>query len=251
MNCEQINPYRNDKRGKTAQVEEMFNNIAPAYDFMNRAMTLGIDRSWRMNAVKTLSKGPNVSVLDIATGTGDLALLIQKITGSEHITGVDLSEKMLDIARIKADKSPNPEAFTFVKADSLNLPFPDDSFDCITVAYGVRNFANLLDGYREMFRVLKPGGRIAVLELSTPVNPVIKPFYRAYTRWLIPAAGRIMSADSRAYSYLPESIAAVPQGNLMLAIMRQAGFADTRCRTFTFGVCSLYTAKKPNKQHNE
>lgn len=244
MNCEQINPYHNDSRKKPQQVEEMFNNIASAYDFMNRAMTLGIDRSWRRKAVKSLPEGKDIAVLDIATGTGDLALLINKITSSEHITGIDLAENMLEIARQKAAKSSNPSAFNFIKADSLGLPFPDNSFNCVTAAYGVRNFANLLEGYREMFRVLKPGGMVAILELSTPRNPVIKPLYNLYTRHLIPFVGRIIAGDSRAYTYLPESIAAVPQGDDMLNLMKQAGFSQTKCRRFTFGTCSFYTAFK-------
>ncbi len=245
MNCEQINPYHHDSRQKAEQVEEMFNNIAPAYDFMNRAMTLGIDRSWRRKAVKSLPKGKDIRILDIATGTGDLAILIHKLTGSEHITGIDLAENMLEIARHKAAATSSPSAFRFLKADSLNMPFPDNSFNCITAAYGVRNFADLLAGYREMFRVLKPGGMLAILELSTPVNPIVRPLYNIYTRRLIPAVGRLIAGDSRAYTYLPESIAAVPQGNNMLALMQKAGFTKTACRTFTFGTCSFYTAIKP------
>lgn len=245
MNCEQVNPYRHDSRQKNEQIEEMFNNIAPAYDFMNRAMTLGIDRTWRRKAVRTLPKGNDIAILDIATGTGDLALLIQKITGSEHITGIDLAENMLEIARQKAAAAPKPSAFRFLKADSLAMPFPDNSFHCITAAYGVRNFTNLLEGYREMFRVLKPGGMLAVLELSTPANPLVKPLYNIYTRRLIPAVGRLVAGDSQAYTYLPQSIAAVPQGSAMLALMQQAGFTHTLYKTFTFGTCSFYTAFKP------
>lgn len=244
MNCEEINPYTHDSRHKADQVEEMFNNIAPAYDFMNRAMTLGVDRRWRRITVEQLPKGANVRILDIATGTADLALLEHRITGSEHITGIDLSQGMLDIGLRKVAEAGAAHAITLLKADSLAMPFADASFDCITAAYGVRNFADIAAGYREMHRVLAPGGTLAVLELSTPRGAITGPLYKLYTRFVIPTVGRIISRDTRAYSYLPESIAAVPQGADMLALMEQAGFTNTRLRRFAFGACTLYLASK-------
>lgn len=242
---EQISPY-GDRRGKAEQVREMFDNIAPAYDFMNAAMTLGIDRRWRRMAVKTLPKGEDVATLDIATGTGDMAMLTRRITGSRHITGIDLSEGMLRVGREKMARAGiSEDEVTLLQADSLAMPFADNSFDAVTVAYGVRNFADLEAGYREMARVMRPGARLAVLELSTPRGLLTAPLYRLYTRYLIPLAGRIVSRDVRAYSYLPESIAAAPQGEDMLALMRGAGLIDTRARRLTFGACTLYTASKP------
>ena len=244
MQVEQINPYGSDLREKHEQVREMFDSIAPAYDFMNRAMTFGIDRLWRRKAVKQLEHIPHGKVLDIATGTGDLAILIAEKLGGAEVKGVDLSEGMVGIGRRKVDESGLSSRVSLEIADCLELPFADGSFDCITCAYGVRNFQNLLAGYREMCRVLRPGGKVVILELSVPVSPLVKPFYRLYTRAVIPAVGRMVSKDVRAYSYLPESIAAVPQRGAMTAIMEQAGFHDAAFKSLTFGTCTLYTALK-------
>lgn len=241
--CESINPY-DDTRPKSQQVREMFDNIAPAYDFMNRAMSLGIDRYWRRKAVDMLRKQPHDTILDIATGTGDMAIMLAKRTSAEHITGIDLSENMIEIGRKKTERAGLDSRIGLQTADSLNLPFDDESFQCVTVAYGVRNFENLLQGYRSMFRVLRRGGTLTVIELSTPVSPLIRPLYRAYTRYIIPLAGRMVSKDVRAYSYLPESIAAVPQREEMLDIMKKAGFTDAKFRPLTFGTCIIYTAFK-------
>lgn len=242
---EKINPYHDDSRPKEEQVREMFDNIAPAYDFMNRAMTLGIDRSWRRKAVELLPKGGDTQILDIATGTGDLALLIQRITGSTHIVGIDLSDGMLQVGRRKVADAGLDNCIEFMQADSLDMPFSDNSFDAITVAYGVRNFADLEAGYREMLRVLRPGGKVVVLELSTPKGQLTRPLYNIYTRYIIPTLGRLISRDARAYTYLPESIAAVPQADAMTSLMEKAGFVDAHCRQLTFGACSIYSATKP------
>lgn len=246
MNCENINPYNGDTRRKSEQVRAMFDNIAPAYDFMNRAMTFGIDRIWRRKAVDMLQAAPSRNeILDIATGTGDLAMLIARRTDTKHVTGVDLSEVMLEVGRRKVAEAGLADRISFSAADCLALPFADNTFNCVTAAYGVRNFENLLDGYREMLRVLQPGGMIMVIELSTPTSPLVRPFYKLYTKWLIPTVGRLISHDSRAYAYLPESIAAVAQGQEMLDLMQKAGFEHAQCRTLTFGTCSVYTASKP------
>lgn len=242
--CEHINPYADDPRSKTDQVREMFDNIAPAYDFMNRAMTFGIDRRWRRKAVKMLAAGPHDRVLDVAAGTGDMAMLIARLTDAASIEGIDLSEGMIEVGRRKIERAGLQERIALRTGDCLHLPYPDASFDAISVAYGVRNFADLTAGYREMLRVLRPGGTLTVIELSTPTSPVVKPFYRLYTRHIIPLAGRLVSKDVRAYSYLPESIAAVPQGERMTTLMTEAGFTDTRHRSLTFGTCTIYTAKK-------
>lgn len=244
MDCESINPYGSDPRSKTQQVRTMFDNIAPAYDFMNRAMTFGIDRIWRRKAVGMLAGKKPVKILDVATGTGDLAMLLaRRIEGSE-ITGIDLSEGMIDIGERKIAEAGLSGRIRLQAGDCLKMPWPDGTFDAVTVAYGVRNFENLLKGYSEMLRVLRPGGTICVIELSTPTSPVIKPFYRFYTRCIIPAVGRMVSKDTRAYAYLPESIAAVPQRKAMTQLMEQAGFTDTAYRALTFGTCCIYTASK-------
>lgn len=240
---EQIKPYDNT-RSKAAQVEQMFNSIAPAYDFMNRAMTLGIDRLWRRKAVGMVAATGPVRILDVATGTGDLAVELCRRIPAASVTGVDLSEEMLRIGREKMEREGLASRVTLRKADCLDLPFPDGTFDAVTVAYGVRNFEHLDKGYAEMARVLKPGGMLCVIELAVPTSRVVRPFYNMYTRHIIPAVGRMVSSDSRAYTYLPESIAAMPQGPRMLALMEGAGLTQARLTPLTFGVCAIYTANK-------
>ena len=242
--AEKIKPY-NDDESKTGQVRQMFDSIAPAYDFMNRAMTMGIDKIWRHIAVKMLKRYNPVSILDVATGTGDLAIkLCKSLDSVKHITGIDLSRNMLDVALTKVEKINLVDKISFEEGNCLDLRFGDNSFDAVTVAYGVRNFEHLEQGYCEMFRVLSPGGVLCVVELSTPTSRFIKALYDFYTRTLIPFAGRLISHDKRAYSYLPESIAAVPQGNEMLDIMRRAGFANCHFRRLTFGTCTIYIGEK-------
>lgn len=243
MQVEKVNPY-DDSRRKSEQVREMFDSIAPAYDFMNRAMTMGIDKLWRRSAVKLLKDVAHDDILDIATGTGDLAILLARRLDPLSVTGVDLSSKMVEIGRRKVSAAGLDDIVTLGVGDCLQLPFPEGSFDCITCAYGVRNFQNLAAGYQEMHRVLRPGGVVVILELSTPTSAIVKPMYHLYTRHIIPTVGRLVSKDVRAYSYLPESIAAVPQGAAMSAIMEAAGFHDTRHIPLTFGTCTIYTGRK-------
>ena len=239
---EHINPYHDDSRSKGEQVQQMFDNIAPAYDFMNRAMTFGLDRAWLKALLREAAKGEPVDVLDLATGTGDVALALRRRLPGANICGLDLSEGMLEIARRKNERA--NAGITFIQGDCLATGLPDSSADLITIAYGVRNFQDLQAGYREMARVLRPGGKLCVLELAQPANPVLKAGYRAYTSTLIPLAGRLMSKDSRAYSYQPESVAAVPQRAAMTAQMEQAGLAEARFKALIPGVCVLYTATK-------
>lgn len=239
--AEQITPYGR-KESKTSQVRDMFDSIAPVYDFMNRAMTFGIDRIWRRRAVNMLRRHNPSQLLDVATGTGDFALLLWKRLALKSLTGIDLSERMLSLAQQKADRKGAP--IEFAVGDCLNLRFDNNKFDAVTVAYGVRNFEHLEQGYAEMHRVLRPGGTLCVIELSTPQNPLILSLYNFYTRRIIPLLGRSISKDARAYSYLPESIAAVPQGNEMLDIMQRVGFTRCQCRRMTFGTCSIYIAQK-------
>lgn len=243
IEAEKITPY-DHTRSKTEQVKDMFDSIAPAYDFMNRMMTLGIDRLWRAKAVKMLKTAPHRDILDVATGTGDLAMMLMDKLNPESLTGIDLSRNMIDRAITKAKNAGLERRMTFQVADCLALPFEASSFDCVTVAYGVRNFEHLDQGYKEMFRVLRPGGALCVIELSTPTSPLVRPFYKLYTRHIIPLVGRCVSHDVRAYSYLPESIAAVPQGDRMLSLMKDAGFSECSFHPLTFGVCTIYIARK-------
>lgn len=243
LNAESITPYE-DERGKGEQVREMFDCIAPVYDFMNRAMTMGVDRLWRRATVKEVARCVPRRVLDVATGTADLAIALARKTRAESVLGVDLSKGMLEVGRKKVEKAGLGDRVTLKVADCLALPLEDASVDCVTVAFGVRNFERLLDGYREIHRVLRPGGALMVLELSTPQGKVTKACYDLYTKHLIPLAGRMISKDRSAYSYLPASIAACPQREEMTALMRQAGFSEACYRSFSFGACCLYIAKK-------
>lgn len=241
---EQIRPY-DSVRPKTEQVEEMFDSIAPAYDFMNRAMTLGIDKLWRAKAVKMIRRRQPADILDVATGTGDLAIKLAREIPGVRVTGVDLSEQMLAIGRDKVRLAGLSDRISLSKADCLALPMADASFDAVTVAYGVRNFEHLAQGYREMARVLRPGGMLCVVELSVPQSRLVRPFYELYTRRIIPVIGRMVSSDRSAYTYLPASIAAMPQGERMLAIMEEAGLVRPALRPLTLGVCTIYTAFRP------
>lgn len=241
---EQIKPY-SEADGKTEQVQAMFDSIAPAYDFMNRAMTLGIDRLWRRKAVRMLGKSQPQHILDVATGTGDLAMLLHHmLKPSQGIVGIDLSEGMLSVAKRKVAVAGFAADISFEPGDCLNLRFADGSFDAVTVAYGVRNFEHLDRGYAEMHRVLAEGGVLCVVELSTPTGWLTRRLYDLYTLHIIPFVGRLVSHDVRAYRYLPESIAAVPQGEAMLDIMRAAGFNECSYHPLTFGTCTIYLATK-------
>lgn len=258
MNPEQINPYGGGG-DKSRQVEAMFDSIAPAYDFMNTAMTFGMHRHWRDKALTMLadrladmarfgSAAAPLRLLDVACGTGDVTFRLYDILGPGiEITGVDLSAGMLKIARQKLEKTDagRQKAISFSQADCLALPYAADTFDAATVAYGVRNFSRLADGYAELYRVLKPGGVLCVIELCEPVNPLMRRGYRLYARHIIPAIGRRISKDSRAYSYLPESIAACPHRQSMAALMKSAGFTDITWRALFPGAVAIYLATKP------
>lgn len=243
MKAEEIKPY-NSRDAKTGQVREMFDSIAPAYDVMNRMMTLGIDCVWRRKAVDMVGEYHPRRILDVATGTGDLAFLIEERLKPEALLGIDLSEGMLSVAREKAVQRGVAERVSFAIEDCLALSLPDDSYDAITVAYGVRNFENLRQGFAEMYRVLSPGGVLCVIELSTPEHFPMRQLYKFYTYTIIPLVGRIVSRDKQAYSYLPRSVAAVAQGEDMLDIFRSVGFKNCRLRRLTFGACTIYMGEK-------
>lgn len=242
-----MNPYSGSDATKSEQVEEMFDSIAPAYDFMNTAMTFGLHRYWRDCALRRLRKSAPQSILDVATGTGDVAFRMLDKLNPRRIVGMDLSAGMLDVARrkLRKDYPGSEDRIEFRTGNCLALDFPDNGFDAVTVAYGVRNFERLQQGYAEMLRVLRPGGVLCVVELSEPRNRIVKSLYRLYARHIIPFIGKIVSGDSDAYSYLPASIAAAPQRDDMTAMMRSVGFVDTEWRQLTFGTVCIYTARKP------
>lgn len=249
--AECVNPYTDSREHKGKQVEQMFDNIAGAYDFMNTAMTFGLHRYWRNRALSEAAKIYGAAktprnILDVATGTGDVAFKLAEVFPHSDITGIDLSRKMLDEAVKKQESYPESlrRRVSFRQGDCLNLPYGENEFDLVTVAYGVRNFEHLAEGYHEMHRVLRPGGVICVIELSRPAGKLTGLMYDFYSHSLIPAAGRMVSGDSRAYTYLPESIAAAPQRDAMTEVMRGAGFDDARWRGLTFGVVTIYTARK-------
>lgn len=246
--AELVNPY-SEGAAKGEQVERMFDSIAPAYDFMNTAMTFGLHRLWRNRALKMakrISPDPK-EILDIATGTGDLAFRLSEIYPKAKVTGLDLSQGMLDIAEEKLRNQPEEvrNRIRFMQGDSLDMKFADNSFDLITVAYGVRNFEHLRQGLSEMFRVLRPGGALCIIELSVPRNPMLKFGYNLYSRHIIPFVGRMVSGDSRAYTYLPESIAAAPQRDDLSAILSECGFSKNAWRSLTLGAVTYYFAIKP------
>ena len=246
--AETILPYDNS-RPKGEQIEEMFDSIAPAYDFMNRAMTFGMHVKWRDKALSLVSdyvSSPPGNIIDLATGTGDVAFaLLKKFPGSV-VVGCDLSSRMLEIAEEKRRLlgSDSASRLRFERGDCLNLPYSDNTFDLVTIAYGVRNFENLKDGLSEIFRVLKPGGSFMIIELSRPRNFVLRSGYDLYSRVLIPLAGRLASGDNRAYSYLPQSIKAMPSRSEMKSILEDIGFKKVSYKSLTMGVVTIYLAQK-------
>lgn len=243
---EKIKPY-SQQGEKVEQVEAMFDGIAPTYDFLNHALSMGIDRGWRRKAVEALGRYAPKRVLDIATGTGDFAILLGKMLKPEHIIGADISEGMMEVARRKvAALSSELQGIeiSFQKEDCLHLTFPADSFDAVTVAYGVRNFQDLDAGLSEMYRVLKPGGHLLIVELATPPCFPMRQLFWLYAHVVMPFVGWVVSRDSRAYSYLPATMEAFPQGEVMEGILQKAGFASVLWRRFTFGICTMYMAEK-------
>lgn len=227
--------------GKKEQVEKMFDNIAHKYDFLNHFLSAGIDKSWRKKVVKMVAAHQPAAVLDVATGTADLAIALSKITKSP-ITGVDISAGMLDIGRQKLSKMKLDQQIVLTQADSENLPFETGTFDAAMVAFGVRNFETLSKGLAEMRRVLRPGGMIAVLEFSRPRAFPIKQIYHFYFRYILPGLGKMISRDQGAYTYLPESVSIFPDGKDFLVKLEKAGFTQTAERRLTFGIATIYTA---------
>lgn len=240
---ESIKPYSNEG-AKGEQVERMFDQIAHSYDFLNHTLSLGIDRSWRKAAIDSLKPYAPQRILDVATGTGDFALMAVDRLHPQSLIGADLSEGMLSVGREKVERAGKSEVITLQKEDCMALSFEDNTFDAVTVAYGVRNFEDLDRGLREMLRVLKPGGRLVIIELTSPVRFPMKQLFWLYAHVWMPIVGKLVSRDSRAYSYLPATMEAFPQGEVMQGIIKKAGFQSVKFRRFTFGLSTLYTAEK-------
>ena len=229
---------------KQEQVRQMFDRIAPTYDKLNHMLSLGIDRRWRRKAVDALGKFNPQQILDIATGTGDFALLLAKRIKPRHITGADISEGMMAVGREKVKQEGLQETISFEREDCTKLSFPDGSFDAVTSAYGVRNFHDLDAGLREMQRVLRSGGHLLIVELTSPPRFPMKQLFWIYAHVVMPLLGRLISHDDSAYTYLPASMEAFPQPEQMEGILRKAGFAEVQWKRFTFGISTMYLATK-------
>lgn len=236
-------PYKELEEGKKEQVARMFNNISHRYDLLNRVLSLGIDISWRKKAVKILKTHRPETVLDVATGTADFAIAAIQ-AGPKKITGVDISEQMLEVGKQKVAKLNLQDKIELMVGDSENLKFQDNYFDAVIVSFGVRNFENLEKGMSEIRRVLKPGGLVIVLEFSKPTGYFFKYLYNFYFRFILPSIGKMISKDTAAYRYLPDSVNAFPYGQAFIDVLDKTGFKNTKCKELTFGVSSIYTGLK-------
>ena len=242
-NQEKIKPYNStDEKGKV--VEEMFDNIASTYDNLNHRLSWNIDKSWRKKAIRRLAPFSPKTILDIATGTGDFAIMSAKMLLPKTLIGADISDKMMEIGRQKVKEEGLDGIISFQKEDCLNLTFPSNTFDAVTAAFGIRNFQDLEKGLGEMYRVLKKGGHLCIIELTTPISFPMKQLFKIYSKVVLPFYGRLISKDSSAYDYLNKTIAAFPQGETMMNILQSAGFTKTSFTRLTFGICTMYIAEK-------
>lgn len=240
---EKIIPY-NGKGDKGKLVEEMFDKIAPTYDTLNHRLSWDIDKGWRKKAIKQLQPYHPQLMLDIATGTGDFAILAARVLSPSHLIGADISEGMMAIGREKVKKAGLSKVISFQKEDCLNLSFPDNTFDAVTAAFGIRNFQNLDKGLTEICRVLKKGGHLSIVELTTPVSFPMKQLFRIYSNTILLNYAKFISKDKSAYEYLNKTVEAFPQGERMMEIFHKAGFAKSSFKRLTFGICTMYLAEK-------
>ena len=240
---EKVKPYQGDKE-KGKLVEEMFDNIAPAYDKLNHRLSWNIDKCWRNQAIQALQPYHPQVMLDIATGTGDFAILAAKMLKPLKLIGADISEGMMKIGKQKVAEQKLDHVISFMKEDCMNLSFADNTFDAITAAFGIRNFEHLDKGLSEMHRVLKKGGHLSIVELTTPVTFPMRQLFKIYSHTFLPFYGKLVSKDKSAYNYLTASIEAFPQGEKMMEIFKKAGFDDMRFKRLTFGICTMYIATK-------
>lgn len=225
-------------------VEKIFNRIAPTYDRLNHMLSLGIDRRWRRKAIDALKPFAPQTILDIATGTGDFAILAARSLDPDRIIGVDISEGMMDVGREKVKQAGLDNVIFFMKDDCTALTFHADTFDAVTVAYGARNFENLKAGLHEMWRVLQPGGHLMLVELTTPPRFPMKQLFAFYAHTVMPFIGRLVSHDDSAYTYLPHSMEAFPQAERLVPMLKRCGFSDVQFKRFTFGLSTMYLATK-------
>jgi demethylmenaquinone methyltransferase/2-methoxy-6-polyprenyl-1,4-benzoquinol methylase len=239
----EIKPYKKEDLSKKEQVALMFDNISPKYDLLNHLLSLGIDIQWRKKAIKLLSSAKPQTILDVATGTADFAIQSLSLK-PKNVIGVDISDGMLEIGRQKIKKKNLDHVITLENGDSENLRFEDNNFDAVIVAFGVRNFENLENGLLNMNRVLKKDGKVIILEFSKPTSFPFKQMYNFYFKSILPIIGNVISKDNSAYTYLPESVQAFPQGSKFLEILKKTGFNQTECIQLTFGICSIYTGVK-------
>ncbi|NMH27207.1 bifunctional demethylmenaquinone methyltransferase/2-methoxy-6-polyprenyl-1,4-benzoquinol methylase UbiE [Flavobacterium silvaticum] len=239
-----ITPYKDSGLGKKEQVTQMFDTISGEYDGLNRVISLGIDKSWRRKVVKTILEWNPEDLLDIATGTGDLAILFAEKSNIKEITGLDLSDGMLEVGRKKIAQKNLSDRIKMIQGDSENLPFENHSFDAITVAFGIRNFENLEKGLTEILRVLRPGGILVILETSVPEKFPFKQGYQFYGSAILPIIGKLFSKDKSAYGYLSQSAAAFPHGERLNNILRKIGFIDVEAAPQTLGVATIYSCFK-------
>ena len=240
---EQIKPYGSEG-DKGAQVEEMFDNIAPTYDMLNHRLSCDIDKGWRRKAIAQLKPFAPREILDIATGTGDFAILAARILRPERLVGADISEGMMAVGRQKVEREGLGDIIHFRREDCLQLSFEDGSFDAVTAAFGIRNFKDLDSCLRELHRVLRPGGHLSIVELSAPMRPPMSWLFKVYSHTLLPLYARLVSKDGNAYRYLINTIEAFPQGEEMMEILRKAGFEEVQFCRLTLGVCTMYLASK-------
>lgn len=237
-------PFKDSSESKKKQVETMFDNIAFRYDFLNHFLSAGIDVGWRKKTIKQLKDIDPQSVLDVATGTGDMAILTAKMLSSEKIVGIDISDGMLDIGKKKIEKLGLQQRIELLKGDGETIMFNSNSFDAVTVAFGVRNFQDLEMGLSEIKRVLKPGGKLVVLECTKPKLPVIKNLYNLYLNVITPWLGRLISKNKNAYQYLNESVQKFPEGKDFVQILNKLGYKNASCKTLSLGISSIYCGEK-------
>ncbi len=238
-----VKPYGKEGSTKKEEVAAMFNNIAPRYDLLNHLLSMGIDKGWRKKAVSLFKDNPPKHLLDIATGTADFAISALKINPGK-ITGIDISEGMLEVGRKKIAEKGLQDRIELLYGDSEKLPFSDNTFDGAMVAFGVRNFGDLNKGLSDIYRVLKPGAKLVVLEFSSPKSFPVKQLYWFYFRYVLPMVGKMVSKDSAAYTYLPASVKVFPDGKQFLDRLIQTGFDKTTQKQLTFGIASIYSGVK-------
>lgn len=243
MERKEVKPYGNQDKSKKEEVAEMFNNISKRYDFLNHFLSLGIDKIWRKKAVNMLKEVAPKRILDLATGTGDFAIASLKLSPVE-VVGMDISEGMLEVGRDKMKKYGYDPIISMQLGDSENLPFEDDYFDALTVGFGVRNYENLEKGLKEMLRVVRPGGKLIILEFSKPKKFPVKQYYAFHSKYIIPFFGKRISKDSSAYAYLPESVAAFPEGKDFTDILEKLGYKNVKAKLVSGGIATIYSGLK-------